>query len=239
MPPTPLCSLSDYRQIVADLARPTDQQIENFVEYVSQGHSWYKHLPLLPPGVPFCFFIDPFAGYDHKKKAGSDWAPVERTEDSARLHYTSMPTSKYHLKFGHLSYDVGAQAATNSVDTDQSYARLPTFFTSQGSQHIPLEVADAGSAEITAPIHPLTARIWIWYQFMEVRNSNPELASLRWPSETGGDQTMQKIEDLCQQREDESGEKHAQLGALLLPERERLQTNITQAIGRSLDLIFP
>jgi hypothetical protein len=58
------CSLSNYRGYVGELPRPSEGQIEGYVQFVSQAHSWYKHLPLLPPGQPFHSFVDPFSGYD-------------------------------------------------------------------------------------------------------------------------------------------------------------------------------
>src|SRR5918995_5505055 len=60
----PLLTLPEYLSLISDIPLPTQQQKENFVEYVSHAHSWYKHLPLYPPGAPFYFFIDKYAGCD-------------------------------------------------------------------------------------------------------------------------------------------------------------------------------
>lgn len=70
-PAVPTCSLDDYRRIVSNLPRPSDEQIENFVQFVCTAHSWYKKLPLFPPGVPFRFFVDPAAGFVASFEAGS------------------------------------------------------------------------------------------------------------------------------------------------------------------------
>lgn len=53
----PELDLAVYRDLVKDLPPPTDQQISAFAEYVSTAKSWYKHLPLSPPGRCFRFFI--------------------------------------------------------------------------------------------------------------------------------------------------------------------------------------
>ena len=54
----PLLTLREYLSLISDIPLPTQQQKENFVEYVSHAHSWYKHLPMYQPGAPFYFFID-------------------------------------------------------------------------------------------------------------------------------------------------------------------------------------
>ena len=55
-------SASPYIVEVQSLTRPTAGQIDAFVQHVSAAHSWYKHLPLLPPGTPFFFYLNPNAG---------------------------------------------------------------------------------------------------------------------------------------------------------------------------------
>lgn len=109
----PACELTHSRALVASLPRPSGQQIDNFVEFVSEAHSWYKHLPLLPPGVPFRFFIDPTSGFDRVVGAGGRVRQVERTEQSQKFHYTWMTTADYRTRFGHLAYD--AQAGMRMV----------------------------------------------------------------------------------------------------------------------------
>lgn len=58
----PILSLEEYRKVIAPLPIPTLAQEQQFLEFVSNAHSWYKHLPYLPPGQPFQFFLDPAAG---------------------------------------------------------------------------------------------------------------------------------------------------------------------------------
>jgi len=38
------CSLLDFCGYVGHLSRPSEEQIENWVQFVSQAHCWYKHL---------------------------------------------------------------------------------------------------------------------------------------------------------------------------------------------------
>ena len=68
--PSTSLSLEQYVALLDGVPMPTQQQKENFVEYVSHAHSWYKHLPLYHPGWPFYFFLDKYAGCD--RVAGKD-----------------------------------------------------------------------------------------------------------------------------------------------------------------------
>ena len=94
------CDLERYRRVVTNLARPSDEHVENFVQFVSEAHSWYKHLPLLPPGIRFTFFMDPFVGFDRLYSGPGRPTFVERTEESPRFHYTWMTTAEYRSRFG-------------------------------------------------------------------------------------------------------------------------------------------
>jgi hypothetical protein len=59
-----------YRALFATTPAPTPTQIDDFVAYVAGKHSWYKHLPLFPPGVDFVVYLDPGAGMErHARRA--------------------------------------------------------------------------------------------------------------------------------------------------------------------------
>ena len=76
----PSLTLREYVDLVSDVALPTQLQKENFVEYVSHAHSWYRHLPLTPPGAPFYFFMDKYAGFDRWLSSDGTAILKERTE---------------------------------------------------------------------------------------------------------------------------------------------------------------
>lgn len=94
----------EYVQLVSKLPRPSAQQIESFVEYVAEAHSWYKHLPPTPPGVPFFFFTDPNAGSDLLLEPSGIAKYRERTESTPHLHYNWRPTDEYRHTFGYLQF---------------------------------------------------------------------------------------------------------------------------------------
>lgn len=92
-----------YISLIGMLARPTDEQFENFAQFVSNAHSWYKKLPLLT-GWSFVVFLNPVAGAGH--------------ETSERLHYSWKTTKEYREKFGFLDYrplEEGRSAASFSI----------------------------------------------------------------------------------------------------------------------------
>ena len=41
-------TLREYRELISDLPRPTEEQMLNFAQFVSGAHSWYKQLPIVP-----------------------------------------------------------------------------------------------------------------------------------------------------------------------------------------------
>ncbi len=99
-------ALESYRDIIGQhTVRPTQDQITAFVNYVSNAHSWYKHLPGLGPGAEFFLFINPAAGYARKlnRTTGQYDFRIKQVGEKF-FHYNQMPTQTYHTKFGHLAF---------------------------------------------------------------------------------------------------------------------------------------
>jgi hypothetical protein len=214
------CSLEAYRRYVGQLPRPSDEQIEDWVQFVSDAHSWYKHLPLLPPGQPFHFFLDPFSGYDRILQPGGGVVHQERTDTSFRFHYTWMTTKDYRRRFGHLAYESGAGTyfVVQVGGVARQYGAVPFFYTADGPWHIPLEVAEAGLVELTSLIHPLATDISTWLMMLHLEKERPaEGAPRKWPSETGGEETFRQIKEAldaavaCYERDNETYETFASL----------------------------
>jgi hypothetical protein len=93
--------MNEYLEIVSQLSLPTVEQTQAFTDYVVGAHSWYKHLPLLPPGAPFTFYLDPNAGRqiserwtraEHPGGPFPEWfAETKPTTDSFELAVALMP----------------------------------------------------------------------------------------------------------------------------------------------------
>jgi hypothetical protein len=51
---------TDYRRwVTRTVPKPSEEQMRAFAHFVAQDHSWYKKLPLLPPGEPFFLYLAP------------------------------------------------------------------------------------------------------------------------------------------------------------------------------------
>lgn len=259
MPTLRTASLAEYRTLVCGLERPSAEQIDSFVEFVGSAHSWYKHLPLFPPGVPFHFFLDPYSGFDHILAPDGTWRPEERAATSQRFHYTWMMTEEYRRRFGYLQYSAEAGSAflVHTRGNVLQYEDLPVLYTADDAFHLPPEVVEAGMVELTAVIHPRARHsVDTWNMMLGIHDSAyAESRSETWPAESGGKVTLRQITGLIDRlalawevhRTSESEfdalwtevkRLDAELEALVLPEVRRLQAKQTEAINRMLDLVL-
>jgi len=165
----PSLTLAQYMDAIAEVPLPTAQQREDFVEYVSHAHSWYKHLGYNLPGVPFYFFVDKYAGWDRV-------AFRERTEQGP--HYSQIPTEQYRTRFGHLAYS--PDPSTTPFLSGIEPVVLPRDPLRRVWRYgLPAEILEAGLAHVTAVIHVLSA----CYPFWNLKD---------WPKESGGQAAVEK-----------------------------------------------
>jgi hypothetical protein len=216
----PWCTLSQYREIVRDCPRPSNAQIENYVLAASEDHSWYKHLPLVPPGVPWWFFVDPMSGFDRTLKDGGRAEHVEVKADAENLGRRA-PTSEYRSRFGHLAcvttgwggFLPDGKPRVRFGDRDRVF-------------NIPDEIAEAGRVEVTAVIHPATAQPWVWRRMF---------------GKTGGDETLREIISHSERALKDRGMTDGiddRLVALLAPEWRRQHEAMKDAIRSMLSVAY-
>jgi hypothetical protein len=186
----PLLTLREYLSLISDIPLPTQQQKENFVEYVSHAHSWYKHLPMYQPGAPFYFFIDKYAGYDRfLQKEGTAFLEARVTQG---FHYSALPTAEYLAYFGHLAYSCGfGKTVVLLSDGPAAVPRddIPAVPGDDASMYrLPTEIVEAGLTHLTGVIHSVSAQSYDWdYRI------TPEKGRIDWPEESGGRHTIDKI----------------------------------------------
>ncbi len=163
---TPM-DLSEYRRAVAGLGAPTIDQMEDFAEFVGSAHSWYKHLPLLPPGRPFQFFLDPAAGMQLSVDNRGRERIAPRLEPGP--HYSWLPTEEYRERFGHLSFSRPDGTSVSFVRGDGSSLveadDRPSIYDPElgASRSLPHEVMSAGQVLVSGLIHPLGPDfLWHW-----------------------------------------------------------------------------
>jgi hypothetical protein len=73
-----------YRELIQGRPAPTLDQMHRFAYYLSDAHSWYKHLPATGAGEPFFVFLDPQARRFPVQRAEGHWAFREVVEDLER-----------------------------------------------------------------------------------------------------------------------------------------------------------
>lgn len=151
----PLTS-SQYIEWARAFPRPTADQVSAFSQFVSQVHSWYKHLPPTTSGVPFLFFVDPNAGLDRVLSTDNRIELVRRDEHGFGANW--LPTGEYRQRFGYLSYC--CTHGTNIGDVRDDRLFIPSFDASALIDangvvwRYPDALVDAGRVYITNRIYP-------------------------------------------------------------------------------------
>lgn len=158
----PEMALDTYRGWIADVAPPTDSQIEAFADYVASARSWYKHLPPNPPGALFNFYIDPYAGRDRVVLASGEMYLLERTAQTESFHYSWKTTADYRESFGCLAFACGRGSALFQdavlgdapvlLDYNCLFPELRISETE--AERPPLEILETGACWLTALVHP-------------------------------------------------------------------------------------
>jgi|CXWL01.1.fsa_nt_gi hypothetical protein len=250
-------ALGEYISLTSSLPIPTVEQMEDFTRFVSKAHSWYKHLPLLMPGVPLYFFLDPTAGMQRIVRSDGSLTVSERVETG--LHYSWIPTVEYRSRFGYLAFSKTAGSSVSLVgssgETFISSDDGALIYDSDGGHlcRLPHEVLEAGTACVSGVIHSLAADAQIWIHQLR-RTPVPE-----WPAESGGADVLQKIFDRCRtilqdrskierlsfdewrastnsalRQDDDLPFVDLPLYELLTPERRRQQSQMIEAMKRVL-----
>jgi len=138
---------------------PTEQNIDEFINYVSHAHSWYKHLPITDPGQPFFFYVHPTF---HMKfdATTQEWKPFVK-EDC--WHYSDIPTDKYRKKFGMLTY-------TNKSDTSNTF--VPDL--NLNLLYIPQKIVKMGTVNLSAFLYGPDDFQGLHRSFLEFLSTPPE-----------------------------------------------------------------
>lgn len=158
----------EYIDLIRQLPRPTMEQTALFASYITEAHSWYKHLPLLPR-VPFYLYLDPNAGKNIIRTRTGEIAVLEITNDSNKFHYTWQTTKEYRERFGIWNYhaEYGSRflmVSDGGVVTDPRDKELQIFapFSNQGPWvQVPLVLQELAQVNLSSIIHP-SMRMPLW-----------------------------------------------------------------------------
>jgi hypothetical protein len=185
----PPLTLHQYVNLLERVPLPTQQQKQTFMEYVSHAHSWYKHLPLYPPGVPFYFFIDKYAGCDRFVSKDGTGILKERTEGGFHSNYS---TARYLDLFGHLAYCCGYGTKVIPLSKGPMVIPRDDLAAVPGDDarmyRLPSEILQAGVTRLTAVIHTNSAFNPLWLDRWP-----KEPPEIDWPEESGGRLALEKI----------------------------------------------
>lgn len=181
----------EYIALIRQLPRPTMEQTALFASYITESHSWYKHLPLLPR-VPFYLYLDPNAGKNIIQTRTGEIAVLEITDESSKFHYTWQTTKEYRTRFGIWNYhaECGSRFLMSSdggVVTDPRDKGLLIFapFSNQGSWvQVPLVLQELAQVNLSSIIHP-SMRTSFW-DILEREQSSFESKYPPIPQHIGG-----------------------------------------------------
>lgn len=229
----PQLSLEDYRQLIRGTRRPSASDQEAFYEYFISARSWYKHLPLIPPGRRVTFFFDPCAMMLEIASSVPDRrCLLERPPGESEGHYAAMPTLAYRQKFGCLEYHASEWPPAVSVPTSRDRSvTLATLY------RPPAHVLELGAVEMTGVIAPWAATPCAWKYVAGERERYGE-----WSAEGGGPERLREILAFCAANEYRGPECGAEevphLAALLADERAAQRGRALAAIERVTELVW-
>ena len=247
-------TLDDYRALLPRRPAPSSEQMEAFARFVSTAHSWYKHLSPLPPGVPMVFYLDPDAGTQRVVDRRGRVSQVKRRKQG--FHYSWLPTVEYRSRFGYAAFAAAAGTTVSLILADGSEKvpsdKEPLIFDPRAGQFaaLPHEVLAAGTADVSALIHPRAAWPAVWHRF---RSDRDDRSVFNWSTEVEAalyGQILERIEALrdgapveeIQRDAVDDGDRGYVSGCdlvlyrLLVPERERQKRRIVAALQHVVDL---
>jgi hypothetical protein len=186
----PALTLRQYIELLAQTPLPTHYKNRTLWSMYRYAHSWYKHLPLYPPGAPFYFFIDKYAACD--RLVSQDGTAIIKERIESGFHYSDYPTAKYRDLFGHLAYSCGY--GTKVIPLSKGPMVIPhndlTAVPGDDARmyRLPPEVIEAGVTHLTAVIHNHSAYNPLWLEYWP---KDPQ--EIDWPEESGGRRALEKI----------------------------------------------
>lgn len=131
------------------LPAPTSEQTARFADHVADNHSWYKHLPLFPPGTSFVVFPNLHAGRGVKME-GDRFEVHDIKQGDYFDHHSRLPTAEYLAQFGHWDYWVDDNPRVFDLQSG------PWLFSADGSHRelLPDDFKRQWSCRLTAFLKP-------------------------------------------------------------------------------------
>ena len=244
----PEMDIDAYRLLVSAVAPPTDSQIDAFADYVASAHSWYKHLPLQPPGLSFHFYIDPNAGMDHLVHASGEVTVRARTPNTEWFHYAWITTADYRERFGCQAFScsaVGSVFGTDQVNGEtvlvDGNSLHPVLQVDRDSaMRPPKQILDAGICSLTALVHPRATGSLVAMRLASPMRKRPLAPAVKgeiWHAIKGLWDRQDRAVD--EQDRVETMAANAEWTLLIQQQRERHRQAMIEAMRRMRSVAFP
>ncbi len=247
-PLPPFADEQTYLHYVAQRPMPTDEQITDFVKFVAGAKSWYKHLPVRPPGAPMHFYLDPNAGRDRLRRWGHEVIYRDRTEQTRKIHYSWMTTKDYRRRFGYLAYSCAMttgiwvdEMLEDGVATLDPNVLAPLVEGEAGQLRlVPEAILEAGGCLVTRTLHASTDAASLsrnWNRQGKQWTAGPDIA----PKALAGLWT--RIGELCEQFDREANAEQRdkavemEFEGLIRKQRDQDHCDLKAAIENMLGIV--
>jgi len=176
-----IIGLTEYRQLLKTLPRPTNEQIEAFIKHVVHQHQWYSMIPITPPGIPFYFYLNNGAGINEIKDGTEQFRYGIHTLSTRREPWISLV--EYRMNFGWLRFH-------HNLDKPKS---INTWILDNRHQRVLLDesMLNLCRVELTGAIHYRCIDPYFWVQW-HILSPKP-LNVNNWPEESGGPDQLKEI----------------------------------------------
>lgn len=245
----PEMDIDAYRLLASDVTPPTDGQIDAFADYVAAAHSWYKHLPMQPPGVNFHFYIDPNAGMDQLVHASGEVTVRARTPDTESFHYSWMTTADYRERFGSLAFSCAAGASVFGTDQVNGEAVLvdgnslhPVLQLERDSaMRPPKQILDTGVCSLTALLHPRVTASLVAMRLVSPMRKRPVVPAAKDEIWDAIKEVWDRLQGNADGEEDriEAMAANPEWVALVQQQRARHRQAMIEAMRRMRSVAFP
>lgn len=245
----PEMDIDAYLLLIGAVAPPTDSQIEAFADYVASAHSWYKHLPLQPPGVDFHFYIDPNAGMDHLIHASGEVTVRVRTPGAESFHYDWMTTADYRERFGCLAFSCAAGSSVFGTDlvgeetvlVDGNSLHPVLQVDRDSAMRPPKPILDTGTCSLTALVHPRASARMVAMRLVSPgrkRRVAPAVKDEIWDAIK---ELWDRQQDMTVDEEDriEAMAANPEWAALVQQQRARHRHAMIESMRRMRSVVFP
>lgn len=246
---TPQMDSDAYRALTGAVAAPTDSQIEAFADYVASVHSWYKHLPLQPPGVDFHFYIDPNAGMDQLVHVSGEVTVRARTPDTESFHYGWMTTADYRERFGCLAFSCAAGSSVFGTDlvgeetvlVDSNTLHPVLQVSRDSTMRPPKQILEMGTCSLTALVHPRATGSLVAMRLAAPMRKHRVMPAVK-------DEIWDTINGLWDRQQDRAADEEGRIEAmaanpewvaLVQQQRARHRQAMIDAMRRMRSMVFP